>query len=388
MSPTGVLSKEVSLLVECAVSGAPFSFEPSSTDFDWLTFEDLSAHHLLTVPAYRVLSQFRRSVPIGTLQRISSASESTQKQNLVLTVRLLQLLNSFTASDIPVLTLKGPALGQLLYQDFCRRQSVDLDLLVHREDVQRAIEVLNNDGYVLQSGLDWLRPTTLLERCNELTFLAPCGTFVDLHWEISQADRPFHIPLDRLWSSTTNTEIAGRKVPVLSRECLLLFLCIHGAAHCWSRLQWLCDVAKLLESAELFDWNKIFDLTAEARASHVLALGLSLAHDVLNAHLPQKVVQRIHNDRVASHLALQVISRLNSKRTTTPTGVELTIFNARLAETHWAGIRHIAALMKAPTEADAEIIRLPESVLFLYYPLRAARLAARFGRSLLPGQAA
>jgi hypothetical protein len=59
------------------------------------------------------------------------------------------------------------------------------------------------------------------------------------------------------------------------------------------------------------------------------------------------------------------------------------MYSARLATDGWQRARHVAALMQAPTDAEAELVRLPRPLLFLYYPLRAARLAAKYGpRSL------
>lgn len=371
---------EVSFLAECA---RVQRIERPAAHIRWEVFEGLVAYHLLTLPVHDALSQWSRDRSIGDLSGIGVASRLALKQNLLLTARLAQLIGDFATAGIPALTLKGPALAEYLYQDIGRRQFLDLDLLIEPGDVHRAVGVLGRRGYTLQSGLGWLKPDTLVERCNELTFCGACDTVVDLHWEMSSDDRPFRIPTSRLLASATTVEIAGRDIPVLGPACLLVYLCIHGAGHCWSRLQWLCDVARLLTIAKDLNWDDVFEIASEARANHVLALGLRLVHEVLDAELPPAVLQWAQNDRVVRPLARRVIERLHSDRPTPPSSLELTMFNARLAESRWDSVRHIAALLKAPTEADAELIRLPESLLFLYYPLRVARLAAKYSRTLL-----
>jgi hypothetical protein len=49
-----------------------------------------------------------------------------------------------------------------------------------------------------------------------------------------------------------------------------------------------------------------------------------------------------------------------------------------MAPSRWRALRHVATLMKAPTEADAQRLKLPRPLFFLYYPYRAVRLAARY----------
>jgi hypothetical protein len=68
-----------------------------------------------------------------------------------------------------------------------------------------------------------------------------------------------------------------------------------------------------------------------------------------------------------------------------PESLEITTFNARLAERTWKKVRHYAALLKAPTEVELELLPLPERLFFLYYPLRAARLALKYGLWLARG---
>lgn len=50
--------------------------------------------------------------------------------------------------------------------------------------------------------------------------------------------------------------IMGNIVQTISTECLLLFLCSHGAKHCWSELKLICDLSGLIVSNNL-DWDWI-----------------------------------------------------------------------------------------------------------------------------------
>jgi hypothetical protein len=85
---------------------------------------------------------------------------------------------------------------------------------------------------------------------------------VDLQWETGPADYPFRFDTEILWRSLGRARLAGRDVPSLSPERMLLFLCVHGAKHLWSRLQWLGDVARLARAQP--DWASALELAAEA----------------------------------------------------------------------------------------------------------------------------
>jgi hypothetical protein len=291
----------------------------------------------------------------------------------------LRVLDSFQAADIPVLTLKGPALSQQLYDDPGVRSSIDLDLLVPPEALEAAASVLQQQGYRIESPMAWLGARGLAGRMSEVTFRGNDGVGVDLHWSSAPGDFPCQIPDEHLWSSVAFVSIAGRSVPVLAPECLLVYLCIHGTMHCWTKLRWLCDVAMLLTGDRAMNWEQVQQLAIDSRARHAVHLGFHLAHTLLKAPLPASILAAVREDRRAARAATDVARYLTSEMPRPqPSGVARAVFNARLAESKWQGARHVAALLKAPTDADAERLRLPRRLFFLYYPYRAARLAAKY----------
>ena len=299
-------------------------------------------------------------------------------RSFALTGRLLRLLDDFRDAGIDVLPLKGPVLSRILYNDPGLRDFEDLDLLVRRSDVPRSIELLENRGYKLNSELAWLPRDVLIRRNCALSFRRHCGTMVDLHWEVAPCDYPFRFDAELLWSSLGSIDIAGRRVPVLAPECQLLFLCMHGAKHLWTRVQWLRDVARLVEISPRLDWGRVLALAGANGGSHVVLLGLLLAHDVLDAPVPSRILSLAWDDRVIQPLAAQVKHRLDHDAPP-PDSLQLVTFNAKMAERRLDKFRHVAALLKGPTEADARIVKLPPKLLFLYYPLRFVRLVLKYG---------
>lgn len=326
------------------------------------------------------------AVPPGSKHALAQLNAQASSYSLLLTARLLQLLAEFERRGVPVVTLKGPALSQQLYGDSGMRDSLDLDLLVPSNRAEEAIEVLALRGYTVESALSWLGVPHLVGTDTEVTCRHASGTGVDLHWATAPADYPFAIPEARLWGSVTSMRIAGRSVPVLALECQLVYLAIHGTRHCWTKLRWLCDVAMLLSSAGTIEWTAVKRICHEARAMRALRLALVLAHDLLGVPVPKDLLDEARDDTPVAAAVEAVRRRLTAPESEAqPTPLQRTLFNSRLAPNSWLKARHVAGLLKAPTEADAKVVHLPRPLVFLYYPLRAARLAAKYGRAMVTG---
>ena len=315
--------------------------------------------------------------------RLRCAYRDSARRGLFLTTRLLLLLGRFEDAGISVIPLKGPVLAEMLYPDPALRPFSDLDLLVHAPDVPAALRVLASEGYQLAPHLACLPLRELLELDGDLILRAERFGQADLQWQTAPPDYPFRFDTEVLWRSVRTVGLAGRDVPALSPECLMLFLCTHGAKHMWSRLMWLGDVGRLAQAG--VDWTAVMKLASETRCERPVLLGLLLAHDLLDAPVPENVLERASVERVVTVHAERVAERLYRAEPCEPSSWELTAFNASLAERPWQKIRHYAARLKAPTEAELEWIALPSHLFFLYYPLRAGRLLWKYLASKPPG---
>jgi len=167
----------------------------------------------------------------------------------------------------------------------------------------------------------------------------------------------------------------GRSTPDRSR-CLSIGSQYRRLSGVPRRLIWLADIARLVRLT--LDWTEAFDLAVHARCARPVLLGLLLAHDVLDAGSPDALLDRARADRSVTAAAAHVTSYLRRTVLAHPTTMELTRFNARLAEAPWDKVRHYAALLRAPAEPDLALVSLPPALFPLYYPVRFARLAAKY----------
>ena len=378
---------EVELLLHCAGADAGNGdrvVKLVQQGLDWDALAEAAEYHGLAPILYRAVDgACPELVPEAIARQLRNGYRDSAKRNLIFTAKLLGLLDAFEGEGIAVVPLKGPALAASLYSDPVLRPFSDLDLLVRKQDVPAALRLLAREGYSLGAHLARLPMHTLLRLQFEVLLSQEQRAQVDLQWAIGPADYPFCFDVEMLWRSLGRSRIAGREVASLSPESLMLFLCVHGTKHLWSRLQWLGDVARLVRVQP--DWAGTMELASEAGCVRPLLLGLLLAHELLEAPVPEAILERAGGAEAVRGRARQVVLRLHRIPPVEPESLEITTFNSRLAERTWQKVRHYAALLRAPTEKELELLPLPEKLFFLYYPFRGVRLALKYGLRLARG---
>ena len=87
-------------------------------------------------------------------------------------------------------------------------------------------------------------------------------------------------------------------------------LCVHSAQHEWTLLQWICDVASLLESHPALDLAAILARARERGPGCMMLLGFGLAQRTFGTAFPPPVQQRLNSDAGAAALLEVLASRL------------------------------------------------------------------------------
>jgi hypothetical protein len=315
---------------------------------DWNRLYRLASRHRLVPFVYRHLHALDPdAVPASfRLQFLANARFALQRAG-----ELLELVHAFEAADILAVPYKGPALSAQLYGDATLRTSRDLDVLVRRGDAVRAQALLIGRGY---------RPETPQGEAEEAfrrrsryseTFLKDGSFRVELHWAFTNQDVGFPLELDALSPRLGRIALGGGEVPTFAAEDLLLILCVHGAKHRWSRLEWITGVAELIRRSSI-DWTDAVARARELGSLRMLLLGSLLAHELFDAPLPGEVLRQIRSDRSLSGLVSEVFEVLVDDTAEFGQGEDLAtdIFRFRMRER--AGERIRFALYRLTTPSN------------------------------------
>ena len=234
---------------------------------------------------------YHRRDELGLCAEDVAALEPRYRQvwlrNQVLLNRSAVLVSRLQASGISCLLLKGLPLLIEVYRDEGGRYLEDFDLLVHAEDVQRAVYLLNTLG--------WKTPypdEVSTKKSHAHGFSNAEGFSCDLHWHLLWLP---HAQVDEtpLWLAKRPIQLRDEPTFTLSVEHLLLHLCVHGMS--WETvppIRWILDVHLLLRY-HVAKWEAVL---AEARRRGVtlpLAEALTIYEAVLPGEIPASVRKQL-----------------------------------------------------------------------------------------------
>lgn len=347
---------------------------------DWPTLLRMAvAHGVLPLLYFHLKKTCPDLVPQPILDQFHNHFLANAGRNLFLTEELLKLLHLFEAKGIPAIPLKGPALAASIYGDLALRTFSDLDIVVHKRDVKRAKALVLSQGYRLDLSLNREQEIAFLQSDLEGWFVRNDGSvMVEIQWG-EPKDFPFTLEFEPFWRRLGKASLEGRTVSTFSPEDLLIILSMHGAIHCWQRLNWICDLAELIRGHEGWDWKGVIDEAERRGWRRILFLGLFLVHDLLEAGLPEQIWQKVQADSSMSALAGQVCKNLFHENKGARGPWENHRFYLKLTERFQARVGYCLRLSLHPTVVDWEAFPLPPSLFFLYYLIHPIRVAGKYG---------
>lgn len=346
------------------------------TDWGWLLAA--AARNAVTPLLYRGLAALPAAVPSDVLALARARFDENALRNLELTSHLVDVLGRLERDGVGALPVKGPVLALSAYGDIALRQFADLDIVIRRRDLARAGHVLAAAGY---------QPATRLERGPEAALVGSdyhrpyvndaTRVTLELHWGLGRGSFGRFLDDRWAWRNARRVSLLGREVATLSWEALLVYLCMHGSKHLWSRLAWVCDVAAVLRAATSLDWTEVSRLAADAGARRMVALGLLLAHDLLGAEPPAAAPDG-RGDPITVALAAEVCGAMFDGRRRPM--VDVMAWQCRVRDRLADRISYCVHILTAPHLADVTAVSLPTRLRGLYYLFRPARLLARSAR--------
>ena len=305
---------ETELLLSCV--GVAFRkdgpAQPPSTlpeGLDWTRFTGLCEWHNVASLVCRALPSVQNgAVPPAAMNRFRSLHHNYTARSLFLASELSRILNALESCGIPAYPFKGPALSVMLYGDPARRQSKDLDILIPKEGVRKAIDCLDTLGYGARASVAGHRLAAHRRTEYELQFFRRDGKLtVELQWAVVPGFFGFDHEKLGIWSRLEPRPWNGHAFPVLPPEETLLMLCVHGAKHLWCKLGWIADVAGLLALPAPPDLTRTFELAGRCGVTRLLCMGLLLAKRLAGSCLPENVSARIDSDLMAGSLARKAL---------------------------------------------------------------------------------
>jgi putative nucleotidyltransferase-like protein len=352
----------------------------ASAAIDWAAVLALAERNGVIPFLHRRLDLLRSiGMPDDVADRLRTRQREEAHRALSLAGELRRVLDLLGAAGIEALPYKGPTLAMRAYGGLAARGYVDLDLLVRPEDAARAIEVLREAGYESAYRFTPAQDACFRRIDGDYPLVhRETGTLLELHCRVSS--QRFCVPLEtaELMRRARPVSLGGTEVPAPCDEDLLLILAVHGCKHRWKRLEWIAAVAALLGSGTI-DLPALLARAAALRARRALLLALALARRLLEAPLPEPIVEEIESDAVIGGLADEAERRMFGPAPEEETAANFR-YNLRARDGAIDRVRSAYRWTILPSPEDWAWRKLPDVLFPLYRVLRPLRLLLRYGR--------
>jgi len=227
---------------------------------------------------------------------------------------LLDAVRMLADSGIETCALKGSVLAARLYPDPAARHCLDIDLLVRRDDLERALHSFSTAGYIAERGV---AAAYALNYGHHVTLVRPATPVIELHF------RPYsgfgvQLPTDEILQRAHSFPLSDAlSVRVLSPEDELIYLAAHAAGHSFIRLVWLYDLKLFLRAYPALDWDVVATRAEVFGLARVVGYSLALLERWLDVAIPA-VPSRLRGRGLRQWLADRLLTEASTPQDKSP----------------------------------------------------------------------
>lgn len=339
------------------------------TNIDWKFFLELAVHHRVFSNLYSILNQLDKSTEIPFF--VMDSLQEKYKRNVFRMLKYAAVIDEvsklFANNNIPLLFLKGPTLGHDLYGDISLRTSGDIDVLIPINQLKEVAQLLLKEGYIKH---DYIK-TVLNDwkwRHHHIVFIHPVKKVaLEVHWRLHPGPGK-EVTFNELWEHRSKTTLTVAPVYTLDREYLFVYLITHGVRHGWSRFRWLLDIKQLMN--QKLNWIKINHLLKRTHGKHIGGQAVILVSQWLNIPIPSEIKITKKAKKLASRSVFYLESMIHLHAEHVP--IHVSHYHKQFLFSTMSLKQKTLFILSFlhPYPEDAETLRLPKKLHFLYFPLR------------------
>jgi hypothetical protein len=228
------------------------------------------------------------------LTSLDAIAQEAAATDLAAEAELRRVLAALTRAGIQTLVIKGSHLAYTHYARPDLRARTDTDLLIARDQRERADHVLQHEcGYrvhVKPSG-DFTATQALYAR----TRVDGASHLIDLHWRLASPQLFAHVlSFGELEAASVPLAVLAPSARVPSAVHALVIACTHQVAHHHDeaeQFKWLYDVHLVASRFTNEEWDAFAALIVDRQVSAICVHGLERAHYWFHTEVPARVRQ-------------------------------------------------------------------------------------------------
>ncbi|MCM3724889.1 nucleotidyltransferase family protein [Neobacillus cucumis] len=244
--------------------------------------------------AFFILKQQGRlnQTPVFFQNRLKESYEKGLFQNLLIRNQMNTILNNFENHSIEVIPLKGVHFAENYFGHIGARATSDIDLLIRLQDLNRAIEIIQDLGFTVEE-----EQVPDHFHCS-FSKTIPGSTMplvVEIHWNIVR-ENTSDFRINDLWNQSEQVG-SFKHLKELSPNHLFYMICLHGWRHNLDSPKYFIDIIQLIYKLDgKIDYDYLLKLAASHKTLKRLKRTLSIVyHQFPHLHkvkeLPFKIKQ-------------------------------------------------------------------------------------------------
>lgn len=356
------------------------------TTSDWNELIQLASQHKLSLLLLDIFNknELIELIPANQLEELREKNRLNAIKNIYILQEAQIVLEELKRHNIQTIGLKGVYLLDNVFEDVSLRSMADLDLMVKRNNISEAIDIVQTLGYQPSTYFDIHDINTDIKHVPPM--IKNDHHYLEIHWTLLEENEPFLIGIDGLWERAKPVRIAGVDAFSLSLEDLLLHLCIHLAyQHSFEfGLRGLFDIAMVLKRFhDDVDWEVLISRAHAWRANRVVALTFQLLVELFKVSEPEDLITRLMEgpfpEEILKHAKENLLFQRDDTAAFTPDLVRLSA-----KATIWGKIRIMLDRVFLPKITMARLYGMKPTSLkvYLYYPVRFFQLWRSYRQSV------
>lgn len=341
--------------------------------FNWTKLIALSERHRVLPLVYKSLRTLSSSIEIEIPNEIKEKYLAQTEHVMRLASEGVRISGILIERGVENILLKGPFLAQQIYGDIAIRPSRDIDILILPSFIDETISILKAEGYNL------IYPDFLLSNKqqkfyrrhkNQFAFKnLETGVLIEVHWRLFSQNILFPITTEKVFADSSEIVVAGKTIRVLSHLNNFEFLCLHGSNHQWFRLIWLRDIAQMLLDGKVVVNDALTTASKNGNQKPILQ-AVQLVNYFFGTCYPLNPAESKMIKSIVIQAETAIISDEKLTLSHKLSRLKLPIYKMRLK----SGLKYKLTCWSIlqPNFNDWKMVRLPDSLFFLYFLLRPA----------------
>lgn len=306
------LTKEERLAYEFALHWREDTYRPDLEDIEWMRFANILVHNRMAVLAEQVFARSHPSIPAEAQKLLREQREKYERSASKLGEALTTYLKAAQARNVPTIVLKGLWLCEKVYRVPSMRPGGDIDILVHRKDVDACLRLL------AEQGIDEFWPNLLKDEyftrhhLHQQRSTADLNIWFEIHWALDHPYTLLTVDYESIFRRARPARLLEAPIQEMTTSDVLLGLAIHLVKHAVylpslvdredlprilladGMLMYYLDVAEVLRQNPNIDWDLTVRLAREWGAVDILCSVLRACNRYFAAPVPGKVFDALH----------------------------------------------------------------------------------------------